>query len=106
MLPLRDLLSGALNRARAGRSLLAVRIVEACQEALQKFFPFGGEKDFRVLSFRDGIIVVECLNAPAAHAVSERRVAVEAVLMALFPEAAPFRLCTRIVSGFHGRMEE
>lgn len=100
---LKDLLPNALSRGRISRQVVASQMVEVASQALQDALPARRQSDARVLSFKDGILTIECANGSVADFVRERELFLLEALKKVCGDQ-PIRLQTRLVSGFRGKM--
>lgn len=100
---LKDLLPNALNRGRISRQVVASQMVEVASQALQDALPARRQSDARVLSFKEGVLTIECANGSVADFVREREGFLLSALKKIYGDQ-PMRLQTRLVGSFRGKM--
>jgi len=69
--PMKNILDEAMHRAKIGRQVTAARMVTSAGDIIAK--RLGRPQDARVTSYREGTLVIACVNAAAAHALRNQQ---------------------------------
>ncbi len=101
---LKDLLPGAVRRGRHSRQVEAAFVVDAASELLLTILPSHRPGDARILSFRDGTLIIECRSGSVADFILGRAEDLIRALQKSVPDAALRRVQTRLVTDFRDRM--
>lgn len=96
---LKDLLGDAVRRAQIGREVTAARIVEAANKAVKNLLPEGRKGDAWAASFRDGVVTISCLNAPATQAILQNATTIMDAIKREMPTASVVRVVPRLARG-------
>lgn len=103
MFDIKSLLGDSIKRNHIASQVTTARILEEAQKAIAEVLPPGRSGDAKAVSTKDGLLSIDCLNAPASHRISsQERVLLDHVVRAL-PTADLRKVRTRIVQRFGGR---
>jgi thiamine phosphate synthase YjbQ (UPF0047 family) len=97
---LKDLLPGAVQRANISREVTAAQIVLEANRFLDRSLSPARRKDVQAISYRDGILVLACLHASAAQAISQQEQLLMREIVSILPRADLRKMITRIMKSF------
>ena len=93
---IKDLLKPAVKRAGIEKEVTMAQLLEAGNEAVAKLLPPGHQLDARVISLREGVLMVACRHASASFAVSRGANHVLDAVKRAAPRADVRRLVARV----------
>ncbi len=99
MFQLRDLLSQAVKRAHVSTQVSASQIVVMADALLEELMG-AKKKDARVVSFHEGILLIETLHSAASNFIQERETILQARLRERFTDHQVSVVRYRIVHHF------
>ncbi len=93
---LKDLLKGAVGRARITRQVGAAQVVERTTEVIRRLLPTNRHSDARVISFKDGVVRIEASNGAASQVIRRHEEQIIKELSSLLPDVKIEKIRTRI----------
>ncbi len=99
-LSIKDLLKGAVKRARIGRQISAVSIVDEVNSMLKRFLPSSNENDAKCISYKNGYVLIYTINSSASQALSYHKDEILNNLKDMFPEHKFNKITFRVVRRF------
>lgn len=71
--PLKDSLNEAISKLPASSQIKAAFVVAEANKALKEVFEVSLEHRARAVSYRDGVLVIECQNGAVAQEISHKK---------------------------------
>lgn len=99
-LSIKNLLKGAVKRARIGRQINAVNIVEEVNSMLKRFLPPTNQNDAKCISYKKGYVSIYTLNSSASQALSFHKDEILNNLTNMFPEHKFHKITFKVVRRF------
>lgn len=97
---IKNLLADAVKRAQNRQPIEGARIIDEVNRYLLQMLPLARNRDAKVISYRDKILMVACLNGAVASFVAQRRQEILNHLKQVFPEYEIERIQTRVMKKF------
>lgn len=97
---LKDLLTDAVRRANIGRQVTAAQIVLVSNEYFDKNLFGRRRSDVRAVSFKNGAIMIGCLNSSASQYVSQLKNELLEHVQKQIPKSDIKRIQTLVMKSF------
>ena len=100
IIPLKNLLKGAISRARISRQVDARELVLFVNDALRRLVPFEKSQDAKAVSYKDGVMTIYVLHSSARHLLAQAEPDLLRKLKETFPEKQVLHFSIRISKRF------
>lgn len=100
MQSLKDLLGDSLRRNHITSQVTTARLIEEANRILVTLLPEGRSADAHAHAYRDGVLSITCVNAPAAHRIQSCEKALLDQIVRALPAADVRAVKTVLVQRF------
>lgn len=100
-MPLRDLLTQAMQRARVSTQVTAAQIVSFANESISSFLKPDQRRFARAISYKNQLLTIEVLRASVGQYLKEQERDLIKMIQKRFPMFGIQRIRFRVVHHFH-----
>jgi len=100
IIPLKNLLKGAVSRARISRQVNAREILLFVNDALRRLVPLDRSQDAKAVSYKEGVITIYVLHSAARHVLAQCEPDLLRKVKEAFPEKTVTSFSIRISKQF------